>query len=80
MLDMVMTRGCTYDKSNATKSEDWNDEEDDLCFFELGFLFFVLFDDLALEYVALTLGSDIDTDVSNETHVTDDKPLILSVK
>jgi hypothetical protein len=80
MLDMVMTRGCTYDKSNATKSEDWNDEEDDLCFFELGFLFFVLFDDLALEDVALTLGSDIDTDVSNETHVTDDKPLILSVK
>jgi hypothetical protein len=71
---MVMTRGCTYDKSNATKSEDWNDEEDDLCFFELGFLFFVLFDDLALEDVALTLGSDIDTDV------TDDKPLILSVK
>jgi hypothetical protein len=80
MLNMVMTRGCTYDKSNATKSEDWNDEEDDLCFFELGFLFFVLFDDLALEDVALTLGSDIDTDVSNETHVTDDKPLILSVK
>jgi hypothetical protein len=80
---MVMTRGCTHDESDATKSKDWNDEEDDLCFFELGILifrFFFFMDDLALEDVALTLGSNIDAGASNETRVADGKPLILTVE
>jgi hypothetical protein len=37
---MVMTRERTHDESNATKSEDWNDEENDLYFFKSGILYF----------------------------------------
>jgi hypothetical protein len=37
---MVMTRECTHDESNATKLEDWNDEENDLYFLKLGILYF----------------------------------------
>lgn len=37
-------------------------------------------DDLKLADLALTLGADMDADVSNETHVTNDKLLTLTVK
>ena len=37
-------------------------------------------DDLKLVDVTLTLCADIDVNISNETHVTNDKLLILTVK
>jgi hypothetical protein len=36
--------------------------------------------DLAFTNVALHSGVDIDSNVSNETHVTNSKPLTLTVK
>jgi hypothetical protein len=50
-------------------------------FLELGFLIFFFFsfsmDDLELNDVALILGTDVDADVSIETHMKYDKLLIL---
>jgi hypothetical protein len=37
-------------------------------------------DDLALNDMALILGADMDVDVSIETHMTYDNPLILTKK
>jgi len=41
---------------------------------------FIFYDDFTLDDVALTLGDDMNAGVSNEIHVTDGKPLILTVK
>jgi hypothetical protein len=52
----------------------------EMAFLELGILFSFSMDDLALNDVTLILGTDIDTDVSIETHVKYDKLLILMKK
>jgi hypothetical protein len=37
-------------------------------------------DDLTLDDVTLILSTDINADVSNETYVSDSKPLTLTIK
>jgi len=53
-----------------------------LVFFYYYFFFFMVpINDLALTNMALHWDADhIDTNVLNETHVTNDKPLILAIK
>jgi hypothetical protein len=51
-----------------------------MIFLELGIFFFFSIDDLTLNDVTLILGTDIDADVSIETHMKYDKLLILMKK
>ena len=47
---------------------------------ELGFYFYFLLDDLALNGMTLVLSVDMNVGVSIETHMTCDKPYIFNTK